>query len=135
MLFFRILQGMSSEAAAYDFKKVSDFSHGTSRLFATYNSTGAGATNCDMRSGGADDDTALSNVAGYTYGDFHTIDWVRDIQRDRSRHRQLIKRCNAAGNSWKFTILRYYDSLNAWICVFLGEYFLENFLRHRIFYV
>ncbi len=101
--------GMSSEAAAYDFKQVTDFSHGTSRIFAKDTSQ------TDVS--GNDEDTPPSS---YSYGDFHTIDWVRDIQRDRMRHRQLIKRCNAEINGWKSKAIRYYDSLNAWICVFLG---------------
>ena len=97
---------MSSEAAAYDFKHVGDFSQGT--IF--------GKDEVDPNSG-REEETAPMN---YSYGDFHTIDWVRDIQRDRMRHRQLIKRCNAEGNDWRSTLRRYYDSLNAWICVFLG---------------
>ena len=53
---------MSSEAAAYDFKHVGDFSQGT--IF--------GKDEVDPNSG-REEETAPMN---YNYGDFHKIDWV-----------------------------------------------------------
>ncbi|CAH8542806.1 unnamed protein product [Dicrocoelium dendriticum] len=49
---------------------------------------------------------------GY-YDDFETIDWVKDVIRDRCRHRELhINR-----NSFLGCLLYYWDSGSGWFCV------------------
>uniref|UniRef100_T1IZ96 Chloride channel protein n=1 Tax=Strigamia maritima TaxID=126957 RepID=T1IZ96_STRMM len=50
------------------------------------------------------------------YDDFHTIDWIRDIARDRMRHRYLVKR--KADSIWGF-IRGAHDAWSGWLCVFL----------------
>lgn len=35
----------------------------------------------------------ISESVGFSgYSDFHTIDWQRDLARDRMRHRYIVKR-------------------------------------------
>lgn len=35
----------------------------------------------------------FSETVGFSgYSDFHTIDWQRDLARDRMRHRYIVKR-------------------------------------------
>lgn len=49
------------------------------------------------------------------YDDFHTIDWQRDIQRDRMRHRFIVKRKN---ESILAMIKSTHDAWSGWLCVF-----------------
>ena len=56
------------------------------------------------------------------YDDFQTIDWQRDLARDRMHHRYITKRkedsvlsaCKAAHDAW-----------SGWVCVLLGDDFLR----------
>ncbi|XP_014783628.1 H(+)/Cl(-) exchange transporter 5 isoform X2 [Octopus bimaculoides] len=50
------------------------------------------------------------------YDDFHTIDWLRDIARDRMRHRNIIKR--KADGLWE-KIKSAHDAWSGWVCVLL----------------
>lgn len=50
------------------------------------------------------------------YEDFHTIDWLRDLVRDRYRHRYISRKM---GESWCNLLSGYYDKVTGWICVFL----------------
>lgn len=50
------------------------------------------------------------------YDDFHTIDWLKDLSRDRFRHRILQKRRKE--NLWQ-QIMALHDSWSGWICVLL----------------
>ncbi|MCL4144210.1 UNVERIFIED_CONTAM: hypothetical protein GTU68_033103 [Idotea baltica] len=50
------------------------------------------------------------------YDDFHTIDWQRDIARDRMRHRHIIKK--KASGIWNW-IKSGHDAWSGWLCVFL----------------
>lgn len=50
------------------------------------------------------------------YEDFHTIDWLRDLVRDRYRHRYISRKM---GESWCNLMSGYYDKITGWICVFL----------------
>lgn len=50
------------------------------------------------------------------YEDFHTIDWQRDIARDRMRHRYIIKRKQ---NSIFDLIKGAHDAWSGWLCVLL----------------
>ena len=50
------------------------------------------------------------------YDDFHTIDWLRDIARDRMRHRQVVKKRQDSC----FEYLKgAHDAWSGWVCVFL----------------
>ena len=50
------------------------------------------------------------------YDDFHTIDWVRDRDRDRQRHQRLIKNKKL---SWKGWAKKLWDAGSGWLIVFL----------------
>ena len=51
------------------------------------------------------------------YDDFHTIDWLRDISRDRIRHRHVAKKKKEGG---RFEMLKaVHDASSGWICVLL----------------
>ncbi|XP_065348820.1 H(+)/Cl(-) exchange transporter 4 isoform X1 [Cloeon dipterum] len=50
------------------------------------------------------------------YEDFHTIDWQRDIARDRMRHRYIIKKKQ---NSICDLIRGAHDAWSGWVCVLL----------------
>jgi len=59
-----------------------------------------------------------------SYDDFHTIDWQRDIQRDRIRHRTL--RTSRLNGILQF-LASWADSLSAWVCVTLVGLFAGCF--------
>lgn len=50
------------------------------------------------------------------YDDFHTIDWLRDIGQDRTRHRNLIKK--QRHGCWQ-RLLSAHDAWSGWLCVLL----------------
>jgi hypothetical protein len=50
------------------------------------------------------------------YDDFHTIDWLKDLARDRFRHRIIQKKKKE--NIWQ-QIVTLHDSWSGWICVLL----------------
>lgn len=50
------------------------------------------------------------------YDDFHTIDWLRDIGRDRLRHRQIVRKKQES--VWE-KIKGAHDAWSGWVCVFL----------------
>jgi len=50
------------------------------------------------------------------YDDFHTIDWLRDISRDRMRHRHIVKR-RQEGCFEKLKAA--HDAWSGWVCVLL----------------
>jgi len=50
------------------------------------------------------------------YDDFHTIDWQRDIARDRMRHRHIVKK---AQDSVLDRIKGAHDAWSGWVCVLL----------------
>lgn len=50
------------------------------------------------------------------YDDFHTIDWQRDIARDRMRHRHIIKK--KQDSIWNL-IEGAHDAWSGWLCVLL----------------
>ncbi|RWS27196.1 H(+)/Cl(-) exchange transporter 3-like isoform X1 [Leptotrombidium deliense] len=55
------------------------------------------------------------------YDDFHTIDWQRDIARDRMRHRSILKRKN---DSFVELVKGTHDAWSGWLCVFFVGIFL-----------
>ncbi|KAL5011784.1 hypothetical protein ScPMuIL_010335 [Solemya velum] len=50
------------------------------------------------------------------YEDFHTIDWLRDIARDRMRHRHIIKKKQEG--CWE-KLKSAHDAWSGWICVLM----------------
>ncbi|KAH9492668.1 H(+)/Cl(-) exchange transporter 3 [Bulinus truncatus] len=50
------------------------------------------------------------------YDDFHTIDWLRDMARDRMHHRQVVKKRH--GGYWE-KLKRVHDAWSGWVCVLL----------------
>lgn len=50
------------------------------------------------------------------YDDFHTIDWQRDIARDRMRHRYIVKK---RSNSILDLVRGAHDAWSGWLCVLL----------------
>lgn len=50
------------------------------------------------------------------YDDFHTIDWQRDIARDRTRHRYIIKKKE---ESWWDLLKGAHDAWSGWVCVLI----------------
>ena len=53
---------------------------------------------------------------GSGYNDFNTIDWQRDLARDRMRHRSILKR---KGESIVQLIKSTHDAWSGWLCVLL----------------
>ena len=53
---------------------------------------------------------------GTVYEDFHTIDWVRDRNRDRERHLRM-KQCQLLG--WKAWLERKCNALSGWVIILL----------------
>ncbi|KAF0313157.1 H(+)/Cl(-) exchange transporter 3 [Amphibalanus amphitrite] len=50
------------------------------------------------------------------YDDFHTIDWQRDLARDRMRHRYIVKKRQTGF----FDLVRqFHDAWSGWLCVLL----------------
>src|SRR4051794_40515695 len=50
------------------------------------------------------------------YADFHTIDWQRDLARDRLRHKFISKRSRT---SFFGVLSSFWDAGSGWICVLL----------------
>lgn len=50
------------------------------------------------------------------YDDFHTIDWLRDIARDRMRHRNIVKKKQEG--VWE-KVKSAHDAWSGWLCVLL----------------
>lgn len=56
------------------------------------------------------DDDSTTGVGFSGYSDFHTIDWQRDLARDRMRHRHIIKK---RGNSlWELIKVSFIEKQN-----------------------
>ena len=51
-----------------------------------------------------------------TYDDFHTIDWLREMSRNRLRHRQIIHRKD---ESWFHALKGLHDAWSGWLVVLL----------------
>ena len=50
------------------------------------------------------------------YDDFQTIDWLKDLMRDRFRHRLLRAKTR---QSFINKLLMYHDAWSGWLCVLL----------------
>lgn len=51
------------------------------------------------------------------YEDYHTIDWQREIARDRMRHRFIVGRWRTG--RWFERLMSAHDAWSGWICVLL----------------
>lgn len=49
------------------------------------------------------------------YGDFHTIDWQRDLARDRLRHKFILRRMETFWGR----LYGLWDAGSGWICVLM----------------
>ncbi|CAF0969969.1 unnamed protein product [Adineta ricciae] len=58
----------------------------------------------------------LNNLVNTHYDDFQTIDWLKDLMRDRFRHRLLRAKTH---NSLINKLLMYHDAWSGWLCVLL----------------
>uniref|UniRef100_A0A915J514 Uncharacterized protein n=1 Tax=Romanomermis culicivorax TaxID=13658 RepID=A0A915J514_ROMCU len=65
--------------------------------------------------GGSSDDS-FPLMALTQYEDFHTIDWQRDLARDRLRHKHITK---SRSSSWCDIMASIVDAGSGWICVLL----------------
>ena len=74
---------------------------------------GGGASSSLLES--LEDSTALPPGAGQ-YADFHTIDWLREVARDRMRHRNILRR---RGTGVFARLKDAHDAWSGWICVLL----------------
>jgi chloride channel 3/4/5 len=63
-----------------------------------------------------DEDDRLDSLIGQKYDDFHTIDWQRDLARDRLRHKYVVKRKDVGVQGW---IASMWDATSGWACVLL----------------
>merc|ERR1711971_568576 len=73
--------------------------------------------NMSHSGGGPGDDTQQEDWGGLgQYDDFHTIDWQRDIARDRMRHRYIVKKKQ---DSFWDLIKGAHDAWSGWVCVLL----------------
>ena len=61
-------------------------------------------------------DVPLEETIRTHYDDFHTIDWLKDLARDRFRHRIIQRRRKE--NIWQ-QLITLHDSWSGWICVLL----------------
>ena len=102
----------------------------TSDLNANGRLTHSGLSGNRGGTAGGDDDDSITTAAGGIgssvddlpepgmgqYDDFHTIDWQRDISRDRMRHRHIVKKKK---NSFCDLIRGAHDAWSGWLCVLL----------------
>lgn len=61
-------------------------------------------------------DSSGEDIPGLPYEDFHTIDWQRDIARDRMHHRYILKK--QQDSIWDY-IRGTHDAWSGWLCVLL----------------
>lgn len=56
----------------------------------------------------------FSETVGFSgYSDFHTIDWQRDLARDRMRHRYIVKR--RQNSLWELVLVSSAGSFNKFL--------------------
>ncbi|XP_073975098.1 chloride channel protein 3 isoform X4 [Rhodnius prolixus] len=75
---------------------------------------GSSSTHCGVTFAGLQDSDDIPGIG--QYDDFHTIDWQRDIARDRMRHRYIVKRKQ---NSIVDLVRGAHDAWSGWLCVLL----------------
>ncbi|XP_067946446.1 H(+)/Cl(-) exchange transporter 4-like [Watersipora subatra] len=72
------------------------------------------ASNFSSTSYATDQEDALEQSSRYS--DFHTIDWLRDISRDRLRHRQIIRKRKGSATGRMSSVL---DAVSGWLIVLI----------------
>ena len=60
--------------------------------------------------------TDVAYVVRKHYENFETIDWLKDLMRNRIRHRNLRAHRR---DSWQKRLLFWFDTWSGWICVLL----------------
>lgn len=55
------------------------------------------------------------NIFYSRYGDFHTIDWQRDLARDRLRHKFIVKKSKTPFGK----LCSLWDAGSGWACVLM----------------
>ena len=60
------------------------------------------------------------------YDDFHTIDWLRDVARDRTRHRQVVKKKQDGPMEY---LKGAHDAWSGWMCVLLVGILAGRYLK------
>jgi len=60
--------------------------------------------------------TDVTYVVRKHYENFETIDWLKDLMRNRIRHRNIRAQRR---DGWKKRLIFWFDSWSGWICVFL----------------
>ncbi|XP_041987066.1 H(+)/Cl(-) exchange transporter 5 isoform X2 [Aricia agestis] len=83
----------------------------TSYIAQYFSSSAGDAVIFSGMQGDADDIPGIGQ-----YDDFHTIDWQRDIARDRMRHRYIVKK--RQDSIWDL-IKGAHDAWSGWVCVLL----------------
>lgn len=83
--------------------------------------TTTGFANRDMESGKFQGSGTMDTLEDLPpgigqYEDFHTIDWLRDVARDRMRHRQVIKKKQDGCLEY---LKGAHDAWSGWMCVLL----------------
>ncbi|XP_046735055.1 H(+)/Cl(-) exchange transporter 4 isoform X6 [Diprion similis] len=78
-----------------------------------------GTSHCGITFSGMQVSADSDDIPGIgQYDDFHTIDWQRDIARDRMRHRYIVKKKH--DSMWDL-IKGAHDAWSGWLCVlFVG---------------
>ncbi|KAG6442792.1 hypothetical protein O3G_MSEX002552 [Manduca sexta] len=90
-------------------------SHGTFQLYEHAARSSAANAHCDaVLFSGMQGDDDIPGIG--QYDDFHTIDWQRDIARDRMRHRYIVKK--RQDSIWDL-IKGAHDAWSGWVCVLL----------------
>ncbi|KAL4704292.1 hypothetical protein ACJJTC_012868 [Scirpophaga incertulas] len=90
-------------------------SHGTFQLYEHPGRTSSASANWDaVIFSGMQGDDDIPGIG--QYDDFHTIDWQRDIARDRMRHRYIVKK--RQDSLWDL-IKGAHDAWSGWVCVLL----------------
>lgn len=74
------------------------------------------ASSSNNGNGGGSSDDSFPLMTLTQYEDFHTIDWQRDLARDRLRHKHITKN---RSSSWCDIMASIVDAGSGWICVLL----------------
>lgn len=89
-------------------------SGGTNNSSRSHDDEGNGDASYPVTFSGLHDSADIPGIG--QYDDFHTIDWQRDIARDRMRHRYIVKK--KQDSLWSL-IEGAHDAWSGWLCVLL----------------
>jgi hypothetical protein len=101
----KIIHDIVAMDASFDPHELPDLSVGTKKLFSSSTSPNNSGSSSN------------SPVKAEKYGNFHTIDWLRDLAKDRFRHRWIVKEKNHG--RWFEKIRAFHDACSGWFCVLL----------------